>query len=110
MCDILNAAAPRKSKFRCVAAFFVLFFHAPGVAAFQSDEPLFRSGVNLVLMDVSVTDSKGVPVGDLAREQFVLKENGRSREITRFEERAANVSLVVVVDNSGSMRPRSDAV
>ncbi|MEO8099436.1 MAG: VWA domain-containing protein [Acidobacteriota bacterium] len=104
---ILNAAVLRKSFFRSTAV-FCMFSLVP--ASPQDSEPVFRTGANLVLMDVSVTDAKGVPVGELKRGQFVLKEDGRQREISRFEERPANVSLALVVDYSGSMRPRLDAL
>ncbi len=78
--------------------------------AFPQEVPTFQSGVNLVLMDVSVTDSKGAPVAGLNQSQFEVKENRAIKSIARFEPGSGNISLVLVTDYSGSMRPRREAL
>jgi VWFA-related protein len=83
------------------AAFMVLAY---------GQEPSFRTGVNLVLLDVSVTNSKGVPVTGLGRENFEVKEDGVRREISGFALGSEYVSLAVAVDYSGSMTPRRGAL
>ncbi|MGH9517721.1 MAG: VWA domain-containing protein [Terriglobales bacterium] len=47
--------------------------------------PIFRSESQLVLMDVSVTDSHGAPVKGLQAGDFTLLENGRPQAIRVFE-------------------------
>jgi VWFA-related protein len=89
-------------KFGVLAA--VVFLPAYG------QEPSFRSSVNLVLMDVSVTDSTGRPAADLALENFEIRENGAPQTISRFALGSAAVSVAIVVDYSGSMKPRYGAV
>jgi len=47
--------------------------------------PTFRSGVELITVDAVVLDKDGRPVSGLTREDFVVKEEGRPREIVSFE-------------------------
>ena len=49
-----------------------------------SEAPTFRSGVDAVALDVVVTDAKGVPVTDLTKDDFVLRESGKAQPITTF--------------------------
>jgi VWFA-related protein len=50
-----------------------------------SEAPIFRSETQLVLMDVSVTDSHGAPVRGLQAGDFTLLENGKPQAIRVFE-------------------------
>jgi VWFA-related protein len=56
----------------------------PGVHG-QSKPPEFPSSVDLVTVDVVVTDKKGHPARGLRLEDFSLLENGRPLPITSFE-------------------------
>src|SRR5512137_998415 len=47
--------------------------------------PTFPSGVELITVDAVVLDKDGRPVPGLTREDFVVKEDGRPREIASFE-------------------------
>jgi len=109
-----KAVARWKSKiFWRAAAIFIcssVFFSNSPLAAQGEGDATFRSGVNMVLADVSVVDKEGVPVSSLMRDQFEVKENGKTRPLSRFEEGTAKVSLALVVDYSGSMYRRRDAV
>jgi VWFA-related protein len=51
----------------------------------QAVPPRFSSEVELVTLDVVAVDAKGDPVTDLTRDEFVVKENGLTRELVRFE-------------------------
>jgi VWFA-related protein len=68
--------------------------------------PSFRSGVNLVLIDASITNNENVPVGGLAKNAFSIRENGMDKDLAIFESGSTNISMALVVDNSGSMRNR----
>ena len=57
---------------------------AVAVAAPQQ-QPTFRSGVNLVAVDVAAVDKTGKPVDDLKPEDFVLKVDGKSRRLSSAE-------------------------
>jgi VWFA-related protein len=47
--------------------------------------PTFRTGTNLVRVDVSVMDKDGRPVRNLSAEDFELRENGELQSITSFK-------------------------
>jgi VWFA-related protein len=52
--------------------------------------PTFRTGTNLVRVDVSVLDKDGRPVRNLAAEDFELRENGEMQSISSFKLVEAN--------------------
>ena len=54
---------------------------AAGPAAQQQPTPTFRSGVEVVRIDVSVVDKTGRPVGDLAPSDFTVTVDGKPRTI-----------------------------
>jgi hypothetical protein len=49
---------------------------------------------------VSVVDSQGAPVGDLTVKDFVVRENGLAREVTRVAPAPAPSHVAVLVDDS----------
>ena len=72
--------------------------------------PTFRSGTAVVDVAVTVRDGKGKLVGDLAREDFVIREDGRPQQTLLFarsveaghqDELALDLGLLL--DTSGSM-------
>src|SRR5689334_20847684 len=51
-----------------------------------TDSPVFRTGVNVVRVDVIVTDSKtGKPVTDLKATDFQVTENNQQQTIDTFK-------------------------
>jgi hypothetical protein len=68
----------------------------------QQTTPLIRgSGTNAIVVDVIVRDSKGNPVTDLRKEDFVLLEDGAAQEIGD----ATRVGNPVYVAKSGGAPP-----
>lgn len=69
------------------------------------------SDVELVLLDVSVKDRDGGYPSELTREQFRILEDGKPVEISVFNKQDVPVTVGLVVDSSGSVRPkRSDVI
>ncbi len=69
-----------------------------------SEQPVFRSSVDLVSMVVVVRDSKGRVVSTLGRDDFEVIDGGRSRPILDVRsESVAPASVAILVDGSGSM-------
>jgi VWFA-related protein len=67
--------------------------------------------VENVLLDVSVRDKQGQWVSGLKQENFKILENGEPQKIGWFTSQDIPVTLGIVLDNSGSMRPkRAEAV
>ena len=60
--------------------------------------PAFRSGVDVVSLNVTVTDAKGRFVTDLSREAFVVYEDGVHQEIRFFNRRQSPVALALLMD------------
>ncbi len=68
----------------------------------QPGEPVvFTSEVRLVTLPVTVKDASGAPLGDLAREDFQIVEEGESRELAFFERRTDRLlSMALMLDTS----------
>jgi hypothetical protein len=49
-----------------------------------SSQPSFKSGVNVVEVDVVVTDTKGQPVRGLKQGDFEILEDGKPVELATF--------------------------
>jgi Ca-activated chloride channel homolog len=74
------------------------------LAPLAAQEPQrFRTGVQTVPVYVTVTDSGGRLVHDLIEEDFEIFDNGQRQEITTFENVALPITVVVMIDTSGSM-------
>jgi Ca-activated chloride channel family protein len=76
-------------------------------ASAQRSEPAetLKVDVNLVNVYVTVTDQHGSPVGGLAKENFVLKEDDRDQTIKVFgRESALPLSIALAIDASLSTR------
>jgi Ca-activated chloride channel homolog len=80
----------------------------PAQKAPDADEKEFtiRSEVRLVLLDVSVRDAAGGFVSGLTKDNFRVYEDGKPKEITEFANQDIPVTVGIVVDESGSMRPK----
>ncbi|HET9468547.1 MAG TPA: VWA domain-containing protein [Vicinamibacterales bacterium] len=50
----------------------------------SSSQTVFRTGVDLVLLDVSVLDERGQPVRGLTAEDFTIFDNGQAQPIRTF--------------------------
>jgi Ca-activated chloride channel homolog len=66
----------------------------------------FRTGVDLVEVYVSVTDERGVPVGDLARSDFELLEDGQEQRFDTFVAGGLPLSVALAIDRSFSVAGR----
>ena len=78
-----------------------LLLGSAGVMAQQ--QPLFRSGTQLVDLFVTVTDRNGRLVPDLFREDFEVFDDGQPAEIVLFENDVRPITVVVMLDTSASM-------
>jgi VWFA-related protein len=58
---------------------------APPPPTDASGQPIFRSGINFVRVDVIVSDRSGNPVGDLKPEDFEITEQGKTQAIETFK-------------------------
>jgi len=68
-----------------------------------AQQPQFRVGVQTVPVYATVTDRAGRLVPDLEREHFEIYDNGKLQEITNFTADVQPLTVVVMLDTSGSM-------
>jgi len=70
-----------------------------------------RSNVNLVVLRATVRDRKGASVSGLEKESFQVYEDGVLQQVESFGHEDVPVTIGLVIDGSGSMRPkRSDVI
>ncbi len=63
----------------------------------------FRTGVELINVNATVSDGAGRFVSGLSRDDFQIYQDGRIQEITHFSSERVPVSLGIALDTSGSM-------
>jgi VWFA-related protein len=71
---------------------------------------VFRKNVDEVVLHATVVDDHGRLVTNLPRNAFQVFENGALQQITSFSQEDIPVALGIVIDNSGSMRDKRQAV
>ena len=91
----------------------LLLLGSVGAFAFRAKQNSFsdkdftiRSDVRLVLLDVSVRDANGGFVSGLTKDNFTIYEDGKPQKIAQFANQDIPVTVGIVVDESGSMRPK----
>lgn len=84
-------------------ALAVLWF-GPGAAidaGGQKVSPGAAQGLTRVVF-VTVSDADGMPVSDLSAEDFVVKEGGKEREVTRARIEDTPIQMAIIVDDNGT--------
>jgi VWFA-related protein len=72
----------------------------------QSSTDVIKINTDLVVLDAQVINKKtGQTVDDLRREDFELYEDGIKQEISYFSQDELPLSILLLLDTSGSVRP-----
>ena len=75
--------------------------------AAQDRPPIFAGRPSeLVVLPVVVTDRRGSFVADLSQDRFAVYDNGLRQDLVFFSNEDTPVSVGLVIDDSGSMRPK----
>ncbi len=69
-----------------------------------AQQPTFRSGARTVAVYATVAQRDGRLVTDLPRDAFEIRDEGKPQSITVFSTDVQPVSVVMMLDHSGSMR------
>jgi Ca-activated chloride channel family protein len=73
-----------------------------------AQQATFRAGTRTVPVYATVTDTNGRLVPDLDRADFEVYDNGKKQDLTLFENAVQAISVVVMLDTSGSMTMHLD--
>ena len=74
------------------------------LAAADQQPPTFSSGNRTVAVYATVTDAGGRLVPDLGRDVFAIDDNGKRQDLTLFANDIQPITVVMLLDRSGSMR------
>lgn len=91
-------------RVRVVALFVVV---STGMLAAEQ-APTFRSGTDTVSVYATVLDDSGRLVPNLTRDDFTVFDNDVPQPIRVFDNSVRPITIVMMLDRSGSMRPNFD--
>jgi VWFA-related protein len=91
-----------------VAAFSCLAVVA--VAAWPQQAPTFTAANRTVAVYATVTDAGGRLIPDLERQVFEVDDNGKRQELTIFVNDIQPITVVMLLDRSGSMQAQFELV
>lgn len=92
-------------KFRRLS-FLLLALALAAPLALTAQQPAFRSAIDVVSMNVTVTDSSNRYLTDLTEKDFEIFEDGVKQELTLFNRSNLPVALSLLIDTSSSMEDR----
>src|SRR3954462_1609423 len=87
-----------------VAALFAVLVCVP-LAARQAQPPQFGAATRTVAVYATVTGARGRLVPDLTRDDFAVDDNGKRQALTLFSNDVQPITLIMLLDRSGSMKP-----
>jgi Ca-activated chloride channel family protein len=77
-----------------------------GVVSAQQDRPAFRAAIDIVSLNVVVTDGSNHYVTDLEQPDFTVFEDGVKQEVSFFSRRQQPIALSLLLDSSASMEEK----
>ena len=93
---------PNRRHVRAVCAAIGLATWSGSLFALQ--EPTFKAGNRTVAVYATVTNAAGRLVPDLPRDVFTVSDNGKPQNLTLFANDTQPITVVMLLDRSGSMR------
>lgn len=95
---------------RCLLVFVVFALPAIAQASSPQNQPFddYTIGVNvdMVVLQATALDHKGALVSGLDKDNFQIYEDGTLQPVKHFSHADIPVTVGLVIDNSGSMRPK----
>ena len=87
----------------------VIFAQPATTTPGQQEKPqVFRAGVEVVSLNVTVSDAQGRYVTDLGQDDFSVFEDGAKQELTYFNRSSLPIALSLLIDSSASMEQRME--
>ena len=101
-----------RHPFRCRAAAAALLAGLLAAAAGAQEptqpQPAFRAGVDLVSLNVTVTDGNSRYVTDIDADRFQVYEDGALQEVSFFSRTQLPIALSLLMDTSASMTEKME--
>ena len=72
----------------------------------QQEQPAFRAGIDVVSLNVTVTDGNNRYVTDLGADSFQIYEDGALQEVSFYNRTQLPIALALLMDTSASMNER----
>jgi Ca-activated chloride channel family protein len=109
------AGAPQVSTQQPAAVSSGPSANSPGPASSQEPDTaaggfVFRKEVEEVALRAIVVDQQNHLISGLNRDAFSIYEDGKLQQMTSFHQENAPLALGILIDNSGSMRPKRQKV
>lgn len=79
---------------------------APAPAQPQTQKPIFKGGIDVVSLNVTVTDGAKTFLRDLDRGDFAVYEDGVKQDLTYFTRDQMPIALSLLIDTSASMEDK----
>ena len=73
------------------------------IVGLSAQQPSFRAGVDIVSLNVTVTDAAAHYITDLEEADFLVFEDGIKQNVTFFSRRQSPIALSLLLDSSASM-------
>src|SRR5258705_8622538 len=83
---------------------------ALGISVAARQQAPFKSGARTVAIYATVTDAGGRLVPDLTRDDFEVDDNRKRQAVTVFANEIQPITVVMMLDRSGSMRGQFERV
>lgn len=87
-------------------AFLLLAIALAAPLTIAAQQPAFRTAIDVVSMNVTVTDSSNKYITDLTEKDFEIFEDGVKQDLTLFNRTNLPVALSLLIDTSSSMEDR----
>jgi Ca-activated chloride channel family protein len=90
--------------------FAVALVASLGAVTLAAQQPTFRSGTEVVSLFVTVADAQRRLVPDLTRDDFEVLDNDKPQDLVSFENVVQPITVITMLDTSGSMTNSLDLV
>jgi VWFA-related protein len=101
---------PMNIHFRCAGALASVLSVGASGATIGAQEPIFKVGNRTVPVYATVKNSEGRLVPDLDRNAFSVLDEGKRQDLTVFANEIQPITVVMLLDRSGSMRHNFELV
>ncbi len=104
--DLANGITKMKRRQLALTALGLAVALASGPAPARAQvrqPPTFGTGIEIINLSLSVTDTQSNYVTDLGQKDFAVFEDGIRQELSLFTHENLPISMVVMIDCSGSM-------